>query len=190
VFEQVTILLSFVYAIALTHLLSSASELILERRRVLNSGLYLLWFVSALLILLANWLSFWGFHAIKQWTVAQILMQFSLAFVQYFTCSILLIRPQNGEPIDLGALFNERRSMLVSAFIGLYVISMAINYVDRDIFFGHTSTDWILPDAVLLLTLPFVALAGWARQRWIQWLGGILLFSTGVQFLAAYTITT
>ena len=189
VFEQVTILLSFVYAIALTHLLSSASDLIVEYRRVSVSWLYLLWLVDALLILLANWLAFWGLHTVKEWTVAQILLQFSLAFVQYFTCSTLLIRQRDGEPIDLGALFEQRRAMLVSAFIGVYAISMAINYIDRDIFFGPHPTDWIMPNIILLLSLPFIVLAGWARARWTQWLGGIVLFATGVQFLVAYTIT-
>jgi hypothetical protein len=187
-FEQVTILLSFVYAIALTHLLSSASELIIERRRVRMSWLYLLWLVDALLILLNNWLSFRGLHAVKQWTMAQILLQFSLAFVQYFTCSTLLIRPRDGEPIDLGALFEQRRAMTVCAFIGVYAISMSINYIDRDIFFGRQPTDWILPNVVLLASLLPVVLAGWG-PRWTQWLGGLALLATGVQFLVAYTVT-
>jgi hypothetical protein len=54
VYEQVTILLSFVYAMALTHLLSSANELVLELRRVRVSWLYVLWMVNALLILIVR----------------------------------------------------------------------------------------------------------------------------------------
>jgi hypothetical protein len=59
-FEHVTILLSFVYAIAMTHLLSSATELVLARDRVRFSGLYVLWMLNALLILLVNWMAIWG----------------------------------------------------------------------------------------------------------------------------------
>ena len=188
-YEQVTVLLSFVYAMALTHLLSSANELVLELRRVRVSGLYVLWMVNALLILIVNWLSFWGLHAIKRWTVFEILLQFSLAMVQYFTCSTLLIRPRNDELIDMGALFEERRAILSSSFIGVWLVSMAINYLDRDVYFGQHPSDWVWPDLILLLVLPFIVITGWARPRWMQWAGGLGVFAAGVQFLVAYTIT-
>ncbi len=188
-FEQVTILLSFVYAIALTHLLSTANELVLERQRVRISGLYVLWMINALLILMVNWLSFWGLHSVKQWMVFQILLQFSLAIVQYFTCSTLSIRPRNDEPIDMGALFEQRRAILSSSFVGVWVVSMAINYLDRDVFFGQHPSDWILPDLILSSVLPLIVLTGWARPRWMQWVGGVGVFAVGVQFLVAYTIT-
>jgi hypothetical protein len=187
-FEQVTILLGFVYAIALTHLLSSANELVLQRRHVRISGLYILWMVNALLILTVNWLGFWGLHAIKQWTVFQILLQFSVAIVQYFTCSTLLIRPGNGEVIDMGALFEQRRTILAGSFISLWIVAMAINYLERDVVFSQRS-QWISADAILLLVLPLIPLTGWARPRWMQWVGGLGVFAVGVRFLVAYTIT-
>ena len=149
-FEQVTVLLSFVYAIALTHLLSSANELVLERNRVRFSGLYSLWMANALLILVVNWLSFWGLHSIKVWTVSQILLQFALGIVQYFTCSLLSIRPTSLEPIDVGALFEQRRAILSSAFVGIWIVSIAINYLDRYVFFGPHSSDWISANLFLL----------------------------------------
>jgi hypothetical protein len=55
-FEHVTLLLSFIYAIAITHLLGSATELILARDRVRLSGLLIAWMVCALLLLVTNWL--------------------------------------------------------------------------------------------------------------------------------------
>jgi hypothetical protein len=188
-FEQVTILLSFVYATALTHLLSSASELVLARSRVRISGLYILWMANALLILLVNWLGFWGLHGVRQWTVSLVLSQFLLAFVQYFTCSTLLIRPRDEERIDLVALFEERRDMVASAFAGLCVTAMAINYVDRNIYFGQTPSNWIMPDITLGAALPLIVLAGWARARWARWLGGLAVFAAGIQFLVAYSIS-
>ena len=53
-FQHITVLLSFVFAIALTHLLSSASKLILARDRVRFSGLHALWMLNALMVLLIN----------------------------------------------------------------------------------------------------------------------------------------
>lgn len=65
VFEHVTALLSFVYALALTHLLSRIAELVVVRERVRFSGLLALGMVNAILLVFANWLSLWDFHSIK-----------------------------------------------------------------------------------------------------------------------------
>ena len=182
-FEQVTILLSFVYAIALTHLLSSAHELVLERRRVRFSWLYALWMLNALIILIENWLGFWGLHLIRQWTIGQILLQLSLAIVQYFTCSLLMIRPKDTGAIDMVSLFEERRTAVACAFFAMWFVAMAMNYFDRDVLFEPQTSQWILADAELLPASLFIALAGWARPRRLQWLGGIGVFLVAGQFL-------
>jgi hypothetical protein len=57
VFEHISVLLSFVYALALTHLLSSATELMIARRRVRFSGLYAVWAVNAAALLMSNWVA-------------------------------------------------------------------------------------------------------------------------------------
>ena len=56
-FEHVTALLSFVYALALTHLLARIAELIVTRERVKFSGLLALGMVNAVLMVFVNWLS-------------------------------------------------------------------------------------------------------------------------------------
>ena len=69
-FEHVTALFSFVYALALTHLLARIAELIVARDRVKFSGLLALGMINAILVVFANWLSLWdrdhllelGFH--------------------------------------------------------------------------------------------------------------------------------
>ncbi len=76
---------------ALTHLLSSANELLIERKRVRVSGLYVAWLVSAALLLMVNWVSLWGLVALKRWTVPEVSIQFLTAVIQYFTCSTFRI---------------------------------------------------------------------------------------------------
>ena len=90
----------------------------------------------------------------------------------------------------MSALFEERRAILSSAFIGLCVVAMAINYFDREVSFGQQPSDWISADGILLFASVFIAFAGWARPRWMQWVGGLVVFAVGVQFLVAYTITS
>src|SRR3954449_7585664 len=58
-FEHVTALFSFVYALALTHLLARVAELIVARDRVKFSGLLALGMANAVLLVFSNWLSIW-----------------------------------------------------------------------------------------------------------------------------------
>jgi hypothetical protein len=53
-FEHVTALFSFVYALALTHLLARIAELIVTRDRVKFSGLLALGMINAILVVFAN----------------------------------------------------------------------------------------------------------------------------------------
>jgi hypothetical protein len=64
VFEHVTLLLSFIYVIALTHLLSSTTGLILARDRVHFSPLLALWMILALGMLFNNWLAIWALRSV------------------------------------------------------------------------------------------------------------------------------
>jgi len=54
VFQHVTVLISFIFALALTHVLSSASNLILQRDRVGFSGLLSMTMLNAVLGIINN----------------------------------------------------------------------------------------------------------------------------------------
>src|SRR2546426_12807036 len=66
-FEHVLLLLSFVYALALTHLLSRIGSLLLARARVTFSGLLALDMANAILLVFANWLSLWDIRGLREW---------------------------------------------------------------------------------------------------------------------------
>ncbi len=74
-FEHVTLLLSFVYALALTHLLSSATELVIAGKRVRFSGLYTLWAINAAVLLMTNWTAIYALTAVNRWTGVEVLIQ-------------------------------------------------------------------------------------------------------------------
>ena len=81
-FEHVTALLSFVYALALTHLLARVAELIVARERVRFSGLLMLGMVNAVVLVFANWLSLWDLHSITSWDLPSI----AFSFCSHFPC--------------------------------------------------------------------------------------------------------
>lgn len=188
-FEHVTILLSFVYALALTHLLSSATDLAIAGKRVRFSGLYLAWATIAVLLLLINWVSIWGLTALKQWTVAEILLQFLTAIIQYFTCSTFRVSMNDDDDgVDLPALYQHRRRLIFGAFLALTVISMFVNWWDRNNMAGVAPNDWIVEDLTIIPGVVAVMLAGWARPAWLQWLAAVSMFVMSIDFLLRYTM--
>ena len=188
-FEHVTLLLSFVFALALTHLLSSATELLIAGKRVRFSGLYAVWTLNALLFVLINWLSLWGLSALKHWTVTEVVIQFLGVVVQYFTCSTFRVSEVHGdEVIDLPALFQERRVLIFSAYLALALIAFFQNWWDRNNMVGLGPDDWIGEDLSIVPMVIAVVAAGWARPKWLQWVAAICVFGVSIGFLMTYAM--
>jgi len=161
VFEHVTILLSFVYAIALTHLLSSATELVLAHKRVRFST------------------------ALKHWSVLEVAIQFAGAIVQYFTCSTLRISEGRDGEIDLPALYQERRPIIFSAFLALTAIAAFENWWDRNNVVVPGVFNWLYTDLLIVPMALSMGVAGWARSRWLQWTAVVAQTALMVFFFVA-----
>ena len=187
-FEHITILLSFVFAIALTHLFTSATEMIWARDRVVFSGLHALWMLIALIGLVVNWLSFWNISIDKHLDVIEVELWFTLAGAQYFTCSLVAMRVREEGLVDIPAFYDRQRPMLFIAYIALVLVSGIINYWDRNHTVGIAPTEWIAEDAALVPMLLAALGAGWAKAKWLQWLCGLTMLALILYFLSQYTL--
>jgi hypothetical protein len=189
VFEHVTILLSFVFALALTHLLSSATELAIAGKRVRFSGLYALWAANAAILLMSNWLAIGGLTAVKRWTAPEAALQFLSAIMQYFTCSTFRVSLANDEDgVDLPTLYQQRRPLIFGAFLALALIAMFQNWWDRNNMQGMGPNDWIVEDLWIIPMVVAVVVAGWARPTWLQWLAGVATLGLNLFFLLNYAM--
>src|SRR5277367_3659009 len=86
-FDHVVLLLSFVYALALTHLLSRVGALVLARKRVKFSGLQALVIINAIVQVYLNWLALWDVRGVKDWDLLDITLLFAISLVNYFVCA-------------------------------------------------------------------------------------------------------
>lgn len=186
-FEHVTILLSFVFAIALTHLLSSTTELIWARDRVRFSGLQALWMFNAAFMLLINWLGFWYTNTIPNWDALDVSLNFGAALLQYFTCSLISIRPKEDGIIDMPAFYERQRPAIFWAFAATLFLSLFQNWWFRNAP-GQDPNLWLMADMMGLPMLVAIAFAGWARPVWLQWVAGIAMTGVLGYFLIAYAI--
>jgi hypothetical protein len=186
-FEHVTLLLSFIYALAVTHLLASATELIIARERVKFSGLQAAWMAAALLGVFINWLQLWPLRAISHWTLTDVTLLMLTAVVQYFTCSLVSVRVEREGLVNMDAAFQRQRPTFLSAFGGLLLLAAILNYAERNQSAGLASTDWFGEDLLIVpLAVPLV-ISGFVRAVWLQWfsvlaflgllLAGLVLFT-------------
>ena len=184
-FEHVVLLLSFVYALALTHLLSRIGALLIARARVRFSGLLALAMANAIVLVYSDWLSLWDLRGIKSWDIASVTLQFVFAIMAYFMCS--LAAPEGGEgEIDMEDFYWRQRQPFYWIILVLLVMSLAINaeYLetpDPSLFLKENM-------AVLPMFVP-VGIALLFPARWAQWFGGIALFLMTTGFTIVFSST-
>ena len=185
-FEHMTVLLSIIFALAMTHILASVTELVWERSRVRFSGLHSLWMANALFGLLCYWVSIWDLTTIKHWSGPEVALQFFPAIVQYFACSLLSMPREGDGVLDMRAFFERQRPAIFTAFSLMWVLSIIGNYIDRNNSSVSTASSWIGTDVPLVFMLIATLMAGWARALWLQWTAGVFIFGLEVLFLATY----
>jgi len=126
-FEHVILLLSFVYALALTHLLSCTAALIRAGARVRFSWVLSAWMLNALVVILANWLSFFDLRSGPGWNVSTILFLLAIAIANYLQAALVCMDvPENG-PADMVAFHEAQARKYIPAFIASVVIAFFAN---------------------------------------------------------------
>ena len=108
-FQHVTVLVSFIFAIALTHVFSSASQLLLARDRVRFSALLAVSMVNAALGVIINWLGLWELEHIKHWSLGEVLLQLGWVVPNYFSCSLVAMPCSETGVLDMSAFFERQR---------------------------------------------------------------------------------
>jgi len=183
-FEHVTALLSFVYALALTHLLARIGELFLARERVRFSGLLALGMTNAIVIVFANWLSLWDLRSVTTWDIGSISIQFLLAISQYLLC--VLVGPKAPEEgvIDLEDFFWRQRGYIYGTALVVLILSLLAN-LD---FLKTPNTALFLKENIITLILMVPALVALiSRNRAVQWLAGIAFLAVLIAFTILFT---
>jgi len=189
-FQHVTVLVSFIFAIALTHVFSSASLLLLARDRVRFSWLLSVSMLNAALGVIINWLGLWELQNIKHWTLGEVLLQLGWVVPNYFSCSLVAMPVGENGPLDMPAFFGRQRRIIFSATIALSVMGGLATYLDRNNIEGGKPNEWIGAELVGLSLAVFAVLAGWGKPRWLQWAGVAGMFVQNIWFFVFYTLNS
>ena len=185
-FEHVTALFSFVYALALTHLLARIAELIIARERVKFSGLLAVGMANAVVLIFANWLSLWDLRSIKIWDLFSIVVQFLFAVIIFVVCALVGPKVPDEGSIDLEDFFWRQRPYLYGAIVAGVLLSLIANlaYLKTPtplLFFKQNLFNLpMLMPTVSALLFP---------KRWVQWFGGVGFLAMMVGYTIAFCST-
>jgi hypothetical protein len=165
-YEFILVLLSFVYAAAITHVLSTAGEIIIASKRVRFSWFNAGWMCAALLFTCAWWIGLWDLHTVTNWSVGSIAFYFSVAAGIYLNARLVSPRiPETGE-IDLRAFHADAGRKYLAAYTLLSVMTIITN---AGLGQGGSAVQW---PAQNLVIIPMTVATGIAvifiRKRSVQ----------------------
>ena len=185
-FEHVTALLSFVYALALTHLLARIAELVVARERVRFSGLLALGMANAVLLVFTNWLSIWDLRSVKSWDIVSIAVQFLFAIALYFLCVLVGPKTPDEGPIDLEDFFWRQRPYFYGTLLSIVILSLVANLA----FLKSANASLFVKEnlTVLPMLIP-VVLALVSRARWAQWVAGLSYLAMAIGYTILFCST-
>jgi hypothetical protein len=187
-FQHVSVLVSFIFAIALTHVFSSASQLLLARDRVRFSALLTVAMVNAALGVIINWLGLWEFQNLKHWSLGEVLLQLGWVIPNYFSCSLVAMSYSEGGLLDMSAFFERQAPGYFLCHPCPVRDGRLATYLDRNNFQGWKPNEWIEAELVGLALGVFAVLAGWAKPRWLQWIGVGGMLVQNIWYFVFYTL--
>jgi hypothetical protein len=141
---------------------------------------------NVLIGVLISWIGIFYLSALPHWDMAEVTINFTGAIIQYFSSSLISLRPKEEGVIDMPAFFERQRPYIMTAFLAMMFVGMFENWWDRNLLPGPR--DWLYSDAAVLPMVVFVGL-GFARARWLQLAGGIGLLAAQNYFLFTYVLT-
>ena len=183
-FEHVTALLSFVYALALTHLLGRIAELIVARERVKFSGLLALGMVNAVLLVFVNWLALWDLRSVTSWDIGSIAIQFLFAVSVYIVCALVGPKIPDEGVLDLEGFFWRQRFY----FYGAVIICLALALLANLDFLKASDPTLFIKENLGTIAILVPSVVGLiSRKSVVQWVAGICLMALMIIFAIMFS---
>ena len=179
-FEHVSVLLAFVYALALTHLLSRVGILLTIRKRVKFSGLLALAMFNCVFLVFADWLSLWDLRTLQAWDVRTIMVQFTFAVLLFGLCSLVSPEVLNDAEIDLDAFYFEQRPLFYAVLTTVAVVALIDNAITHK---AASVAQFFQEDIGSVIGLLPASLGLLVRARWAQWVAGLFFSFMMIYFL-------
>ena len=179
-FDYISVLLSFVYAAAVVHILATAGDIAIAFGRVrfswLNSG----WMLASLLAVTAWWIGVWDLRAIGVWTMVSIGFFFAVACLMYLEVRLVCPRVAEQGIVDVVAFHRTEGRKYLAAYSLVTLITVGTNG-----FFSSGSPVWVAQnEAVIPMALGAIAAAIFVSVPWVQYISVLIQLAMWIWYFA------
>jgi len=180
-FDYVITLMSFVYALAIAHVLATVGDIIRAWPRVRFSWLNAAWMLFELLAILAWWIGLWGARHAPAWAVSDIVELFVLATVLYLEARLVCMRVPTDGVVDMGRFHDEEGREYIIIYIVLAAATFVLNIQSRG-GFNVNVAETIAKNYAVLAMLVLSSAGAIFRDRRVQIAVAIGLFATWIWY--------
>ena len=181
-FEFIITLLSFVYSLAITHLLFGVGRMVRHRRTLTLSAPHLIWMVNILALLIMNWITLWDFRRAKVLDLSSIMVALAFAVLLYLIATFVTPDLERPEDRDLRVFHQRESAVYIGTNLFGAVVSLAINAGAG----GIGVSNWAAQNLIVLCSIPLLVLALMFRKGWPHLLLSAANFLPIPAFLVLY----
>ena len=134
-FGYVTVIMSVVIGLGLSHLLTGVVELVKARRRVRFYWVHLFWVGLVFVGHIFLWWTMWNLRLLKDWNFFSFLLMLTAPVLLYASAAFLVPKVEAGASVDLREYFYENRP----AFFGVNAAFTALMSAENWLLTGHPS---------------------------------------------------
>ena len=160
-FEYLSVLISIVLALGVTHLLTGLSSILRSEGKVRLCWIQLAWSLAVMAFQISVWWAYWDFRDRESWGLFQFSSLLVLPGLTYLAARILMPDVIRDDSYDLRAHFDKVRQ----EFFSTLFLALLFALVFRTVFFGETV--WAAkraPLVLMALVVPSGALV--SDRRW------------------------
>ena len=164
-FEHVMSLISFVFALAIAHLLTCAIAIFRARSRVRFSFTHAAWMIVSLMQVMVWWLAFWDFRLMKSWDVGYVTFTLLAGILVYVYTGLVCPEVPKEGPLDLEDYHRTHGREYLAVYLALGVVGLVYGAVYG---YLYNVPEQTAQDAVIAPMTLVAAVALIFRNRTIQ----------------------
>jgi hypothetical protein len=182
-FEFIILFFSFIYTLALTHLLFAWAQMMRHRRQLTFSWPHFLWMVVALGNLSVNWISLWDFRTEGPLALGTIAAGFLFVVINYFVCALVSPDFEGGETYNMKRFHECEGATYIGATLLLITASIVENFLaGSQLGVSNWSNENRL--VITFVVPPLLALA--VKRPWAQLLAPAALIAGIITYAVIY----
>lgn len=181
-FEFIILFFSFIFTLALTHLLFAVTRMIRHRRELVLSWEHSLWMLNALVLLLENWISLFDFRGQQRFDLDSIVLLFVLVIGLYFSCALVSPDFEDEEVYDMQLFHRCEGRTYIGAIAAFLVLCFIANIAATKEGIGL----WGSENKIVIWMIAATLVPLFVRARWVQLACPIILLGLSVAFMVIF----